>query len=176
MQIDYRLMTQKEAIKINEIDASQFIGKAWRNISGTTQLVDINYHDPTWPNGFEHHYSHLVKTIDRGGIALGAFDLNNRLLGFVTVNPEIFGIKHTYVLLDQLFVTRDYRGIGLGKHLFRQAIELSMKFNVEKILICAGSAEETIAFYQRMGCMKATEINEKLLNEDSRDIQLEYTL
>ena len=47
---------------------------------------------------------------------------------------------------------------------------------MEKIYICAGSAEDTISFYKSIGCIEAVEINEALYLEDTRDIQLEYKL
>ena len=49
-------------------------------------------------------------------------------------------------------------------------------FGAEKIYLCAGSAENTIAFYKKLGCKDATEIDEVLLAEDPNDIQLELEL
>ena len=37
-------------------------------------------------------------------------------------------------------------------------------------------AENTIAFYKKLGCMLAAERNQRLYEEDPRDIQLEYHL
>lgn len=46
----------------------------------------------------------------------------------------------------------------------------------EKIYICAGSSEDTIAFYFKLGCIEATEINKELYEIDRNDYQLEYRL
>lgn len=44
----------------------------------------------------------------------------------------------------------------------------------EKFYICAGSSEETIAFYLAIGCEETKEINQDLYQMDTRDYQLEF--
>ncbi len=66
----------------------------------------------------EHHHSRLIDTILNNGSAIGAFDTDNKLLGFATINRRFFGEKHKYVLLDQLFITLECRNKGIVKTLF----------------------------------------------------------
>lgn len=176
MELVYRKLSLEECECIKEIDPSQYIGKAWREIEGKRQLVEINYQDEDWPNGYEYHISHLKETILNGGSAIGAFNLDNKLLGFATVNPQVFGEKYKYVLLEQLFLTLDYRNKGIGKKLFMLSTVEARKWGVDKIYICAGSAEETIAFYFKLGCKEVEEINQDLYEIDRRDYQLEFSL
>ncbi|WP_326514597.1 GNAT family N-acetyltransferase [Clostridium intestinale] len=176
MELLYRKLSLEECECIKEIDPSQYIGKAWREIEGNRQLVEINYQDEDWPNGYEYHISHLRETILNGGSAIGAFNLDNKLLGFATVNPQVFGEKYKYVLLDQLFITLDYRNKGIGKKLFMLSTEEARKWDANKIYICAGSDEETIAFYFKSGCKEVEEINKELYEIDRRDYQLEFSL
>ena len=84
----YRKLGLEECEYINKMNPSQYIGKAWREVDGNRKLVEINYHDRDWPNGYEYHLRELKKTILSGGSAIGAFDSNNKLLGFSTVNRE----------------------------------------------------------------------------------------
>ncbi len=174
--IRYKGLALEECGLINEMDASQYIGRAWRTINEKHQLVDINYQDSDWPNGYEHHYNNLRKTILNGGSAIGAFDSNNKLIGFATINREFFGKKHNYVLLDQLFITLEHRSKGIGKKLFMLSANVSKEWNADRIYICAGSAEETINFYFAIGCKEAEEINKELYESDPRDFQLEFLL
>lgn len=174
--ITYRKLTVEECARINEIDPSQYIGRAWREIDGERQLIEINYQDSDWPNGYEHHYNNLKDTILNGGSAIGTFDSNSKLVGFVTINREFFGEKYQYVLLDQLFITLEYRGKGIGKKLFELSADVARKWNADKIYICAGSAEETIAFYFAIGCKEAVEVNKEIYESDPRDYQLEFSL
>jgi len=176
MELVYRKLSLEECECIKEIDPSQYIGKAWREIEGKRQLVEINYQDEDWPNGYEYHISHLRETILSGGSAIGAFNLDNKLLGFATVNPQVFGEKYKYVLLDQLFITLDCRNKGIGKKLFILSTDEARKWDADKIYICAGSAEETIAFYFKLGCKEVEEINKELYEIDRRDYQLEFSL
>lgn len=176
MELVYRKLSLEECECIKEIDPSQYIGKAWREIEGKRQLVEINYQDEDWPNGYKYHISHLKETILNGGSAIGAFNLDNKLLGFATVNPQVFGEKYKYVLLDQLFITLDCRNKGIGKKLFMLSTDEARKWDVDKIYICAGSAEETIAFYFKLGCKEVEEINQDLYEIDRRDYQLEFSL
>jgi GNAT superfamily N-acetyltransferase len=174
--IIYKELTVEECERIKEINASQYIGKAWREVNGKRQLVEINYQDLDWPNGYEHHYSNLKKTIINDGVAFGAFERNGKLLGFATINPDFFGEKFNYVLLDQLFISLEHRNKGIGKKLFMLGVDVARKWMADKIYICAGSAEETIAFYFALGCKEALEINDELYESDPRDYQLEFSL
>lgn len=169
----YQKLSKHECSKIREIDASQYIYRAWRDINGKRQLVEINYHDPDFPNGYTHHLAALRNTIDYGGFAFGAFD-NDCLLGFCSVNSDWFGTKSNYVLLDQLFISKESRSKGVGKRLFLLCANEAKKQGADKFYICAGSAEETIAFYFAIGCQEAKEINQTLYQQDTRNYQLEY--
>ena len=139
-------------------------------------MVEIDYQDCDWPNGYEYHISHLKETILNRGSAIGAFNSNNKLLGFVTINRQFFGVRHNYVLLDQLFITLDFRNKGIGKKLFMLSAKVAKEWNADKIYLCAGSAEETIAFYFAIGCKEAEEINKELYESDKRDFQMEFSL
>lgn len=174
--ITYRNLALEDCKKMNEINPTQYIGKAWREVEGVRQLVEINYLDSDWPNGYEYHYNNLKRTILKDGVAFGAFDSNDKLLGFISMNRDFFGVKFNYVLLEQLFISLEYRSKGIGKKLFLLCAEKAREWKADKIYICAGSAEETIAFYDRIGCKGAMEINEVLYKLDIRDYQLEYSL
>ena len=176
INVIYRKLRLEECEYINQMNPSQYIGRAWREVEGKRKLVEINYQDSDWPNGYEYHFNNLKKTILSGGSAIGAFDSNNKLLGFSTINRESFGEKCNYVLLEQLFITLEHRNKGIGKKLFMLSANVAREWNEDKIYICAGSAEETIAFYFAIGYKEAEEINKKLYENDPRDYQLEFSL
>ncbi len=175
-EITYRSLTLRDVERLQDIDASQHIGSAWRDINGERLLVVIDYHDPDWPNGFADHRQRLQATIEGGGAAIGAFASSGRLVGFVTVNLQLFGAKNTYALLDQLFISAEYRRQGVGRQLFALAAAAGKRFGADRLYIAAGSAEETVAFYRALGCVDAVEINGSIFEEDPRDLQLEYVL
>lgn len=174
--ITYRSLELHDCEHLIDINPQQFIGKAWRDINGKRQLLDINYQDNGWPNGYDKHYNSLRNTILSGGCGFGAFDVNNKLLGFSAVNRDLFGSKYKYILLDQIFISLEHRGKGIGRKLFELCVDAAKDWNADRIYICAGSAEETIKFYSSIGCQETVEINIELYKRDSRDIQLEYVL
>lgn len=175
-EITYKEIQLNEIDKIKEINPTQFIGRAWRNVKGKRELVDINYLDEDWPNGYDYHLKNACKTLNNSGCVLGAFSHPNLLVGFITINREFFGRNFNYVLLDQLFISLEHRNKGIGKRLFHLASQKARAWKADKLYICAGSAEETIAFYYAIGCQDALEINKEFYDSDPRDMQLEYKL
>lgn len=174
--IEYRILSINECDRISEIDPSQWIEKAWRDVDGHLELVSINYMENDWPDGYETYRDKLKSTIISGGVAFGAFNENGSLVGFATINHDFFGEISRYLLLDSMFVSRPYRGTGLGKKLFKHCANKAYEWGADKLYMCAGSSEDTIAFYKSIGCVNAEEINQILFDQDHRDIQLEYDL
>ena len=175
MDILYRPLEQYECERIREMDASQYIQNAWRDVNGIKQLVEINWQENDFPNGYEYHLSALKNTFVSDGFVIGAF-YNEILVGFGSVNRQIFGNRFKYVLLDQIFISNGYRRKGIGKSLFTHAADKARLWGADKLYICAGSAEDTISFYLALGCVDAQEINQEFFKNDIRDIQLEYDL
>ena len=172
----YRKMRMDECDKINQIDPRQYIKNAWRKVDGKRQLIEINYMENDWPDGYERYRNELKNILHRGGIAIGAFDEKETLHGFVSLDKEGFGRTAKYMLLDSMFVSFKSRGNGIGKKLFELCCIEAKESLADKIYICAASAEETIAFYRACGCIDAVEVNKDLYEQDMRDLQLEYIL
>lgn len=61
--ITLKKMSLEQCTQIAQMDASQYIGRAWREVEGVRTLVTIDYLDPTWPNGYETHLSNLIDTV-----------------------------------------------------------------------------------------------------------------
>lgn len=164
----YKKLAIEECELIKDMNPSQYIKNAWREVDGKRQLVEINYQDSDWANGYKHHFNALKATVLSEGYAVGAFDESNKLIGFGTLNREFFGEKYNYVLLDQLFISLEHRNKGIGKKVFMKIAEIAKGWQADKIYICSGSAEETVAFYSAIGCKESVEINMKLYENDPK--------
>ncbi len=175
MNIDYRQLLASECERISEIDASTFVKRAWRKVNGVKQWVEINWQDEDFPEGYDNHLAALKETFEKNGFAIGAFD-GERLIGFCSVNLDEFGKHHKYVLLDQIFISKEYKRKGIGRKLFYMSANKARKYGADKFYICAGSSEDTLAFYVSLGCKDAEEINQELYEKDPNDVQLEYDL
>lgn len=170
----YRELTLNEVERIREIDAECYIQNAWRKVDGVLQLVTIDWTDHELPNGLEWHSQHYTKSLEEGEKAFGCFD-HDKLVGYAVIDATIFGINERYVLLDQIFISKDYRGQGIGKELFYMCSKQAVIWGADKLYICAGSSEDTIAFYHKLGCVDAKEVNQELYELDPNDIQLEFS-
>ncbi len=176
LSITYRQLEIDDIDKISEIDASCYIKYAWRLINNERKMIDLDYHETGFPNGVKYHQKALKETISNFGYAIGAFDQKQKLLGFLTLNSKLFGKTNQYLLLDQLFISRPYRKLGIGKMLFHLAVKQAIIMGASKIYICAGSSADTIAFYRKLGCQDAVEIDQTLFDSDPRDFHLEFVL
>lgn len=175
-RIEYRILQANECDRINEIDPTQYIKNAWRLVDGKRKLVEIDYLENDWPDGYENYRNKLQNTILSDGIAFGAFNESGKVIGFSTLNHDFFGEISKYLLLESIFISHEYRGLGIGKKLFMLCCKQGREWKTDKIYVCAGSAEDIIAFYNSMGCIEAEEINQALYEIDIRDVQLEYKL
>lgn len=173
--MEYRPLLLEEAEKIREIDAGCHIHNTWwfHSETGTYELKEINWTDHGLPNGLEWHIEHFRHSVADGGDAFGCFD-DGKLVAYGTTGSEVFGRMAKYILLDQLFVSKDYRNKHIGRTLLRMCAERARNRGAEKLYLCAGSSEDTVAFYRKMGCVPAMEVQRELFEEAPNDIQLEY--
>ncbi len=135
--------------------------------------------DPFIDDWAEEDYQTLISclhnTIRTGGFVCGAFS-GGELKGFVSVENDFFGGENRYHDLSSLHVSEDMRRNGIGKALFLAAAEWAGKQGARKLYISAHSAIETQAFYRSMGCTEAAEYNQKHVEAEPFDCQMEYVL
>jgi len=105
----------------------------------------------------------------------GAFE-KERLVGFASVENQLFGSRMQYVQLSCIHVSEEWRGKGIGKRLFVIAVEGARRLGAEKLYISAHSSKESQAFYHAMGCIEAIEYNKELAEAEPCDCQLEFIL
>lgn len=174
MSITYRELAAHEAERISELTFYNEFNRFWRKVDGVRQWVEFYWLDEDFPDGCEAHLAALKATFEGEGYVIGAFD-GDLLIGFCSVNREMFGEQFKYVLLDQIFLSTKYQRQGIGKKLFLYCTEQGKRWGADKLYICSSSAKETLAFYRALGCMDAKEIIGGI-SDDENDIELEYNL
>lgn len=117
----------------------------------------------------------LHNTVCTGGFVYGAFS-DGKLKGFTSVENGSFGGENRYYDLSSLHVSEDMRRNGIGKTLFLAAADWARKQGAKKLYISSHSAIESQAFYRSMGCAQASEYNQKHVEAEPYDCQLEYVL
>lgn len=152
----------------------QAVKESWRNISGEWRLV---------PTEFEENWSleecreiacDIARHMEKDQSAFGAF-CENELVGFITVSHELFGESAKYAELVCFQVSEPYRRRGIGRELFRLAVNEMDTIGAAKLYISSQSSKETQAAYRTLGCVHAREINREIADGEPFDVQLEYS-
>ena len=135
--------------------------------------------DPFLDDWTEEEYAKLVellrRTVRRGGLVCGAF-CGGVLKGFVSVESGLFGGANRYLDMTSLHVSEDMRRMGIGRSLLAAAGVWAREQGAEKLYISAHSAAETQAFYRGLGCRDACLPQQKHVEQEPFDCQLELVL
>ncbi len=153
----------------------QVVRDCWRRVEGEWCVREDPFIDDWTEADYEKLISCLRNTADSGGFVYGAF-LDGWLKGFVSVEPTLFGGENRYLDLSSIHVSEDMRGRGTGRALFLAAKEWARERGAGKLYISAHSAVESQAFYKAMGCVEAQEYNQRHVEEEPFDCQLECAI
>lgn len=177
MELIYKELKEQEinAELFSSFDRYQEVKKCWRKTENGWELKDIAFIE-RWD---EKDIAFLVKclrnTVTSGGYVIGALG-DGTLAGFASVEAGRIGSRKQYIELSCIHVSCGHRGHRIGRNLFWYACVKARELGGEKLYISAHSSEETQAFYQAMGCVEAKEYQEKSVQEEPFDCQLEHTL
>ena len=175
--ISYRKLkkTEIEIELFTGFNRYQEVKKCWRKESGEWILKEISFTEQWSPDEYESLIKCLYNTLSTGGIVFGAFH-NNLLVGFASVESEIFGSQKEYLEISYIHTSYESRGMGIGKNLFSLVCKKAKEIGAQKLYISGHSSQESQAFYKKMGCVEAMEYNPKSVAKEPCDCQLEYSL
>lgn len=175
--IQYRELTSAEIDRalFQHFIRRQVVTDCWRK-EGREWVVR---EDPFVDDWTEEDYGTLVSCLQHtaasGGFVYAAF-ADDRLKGFASVEPGMFGGEQKYLDLSSIHVSEDMRGKGVGAALFLAAKAWAKEHGAKKLYISAHSAVETQAFYRRMGCAEAQVYHQEHAGREPFDCQLECRL
>ncbi len=172
--IQYRTLTADEIRPelFRHFIRRQTVTKCWRREDGGWIIKDAPFIDDWTEEDYQELISCLKNTVLSGGFVYAAF-YDDKLKGFVSVEPEIFGGGQGYADLSSIHVSQDMRGKGIGKELFLAAKTWAGKRGAKKLYISAHSAVESQAFYKAMGCVEAQVYHQGHVEKEPFDCQLE---
>ncbi len=178
MEISYRRIAGEEFTGelFQTFDRLQKSERVWKWENGEWTLKPQKYVND-WS---DEDKAFLVPYFQRkltaeGGLAFGAFQ-KGKLLGFSLLETQPLGPEYTYFNLLELFVTRNARRQGIGEHLFRLVCAGAAQLGAKRLYICANPAEETVAFYRKMGCRDAEVRIARLAEDEPNAYYLEAVL
>jgi GNAT superfamily N-acetyltransferase len=104
-----------------------------------------------------------------GGSSLfGAFT-GKSLIGFAIYRPHL---SHNTAQLGELYVSKDYRGQGIGALLLEKVVELARADGAENLYVSSTPTTATVDFYMRNGFDSTEEINQYLYELEPEDIHM----
>lgn len=175
--VQYKTLDAEEITRqlFKDFIRHQNVTKCWRREDGAWRIKEVPFVDDWTEEDYRFLVSCLKNTVLSGGFVCGAF-CDGKLKGFVSVEPERFGDGQEYLDLSSIHVSEDMRKKGIGRTLFLEAKEWARKQGAKKLYISAHSAVETQAFYQSVGCAEAKVYNQKHVEQEPCDCQLECSL
>lgn len=175
--ITYRKLCEEEINRelFGDFIRHQNVTKCWRKEKGSWVIRDDPFIDDWSEADYQELVACLKNTASTGGLVYAAF-CNGRLKGFVSVEPDLFGGEQRYLDLSSIHVSEDLRGQGIGKNLFIAAKEWAGKKGARKLYISSHSAIESQEFYKAMGCVEAQMYNQRHVEAEPCDRQLECQL
>lgn len=176
-------MIQYRNLSLDEICTELFDGfirrqkvtKCWRKEHGEWKIKDDPFIDDWSESDYQILVDCLRNTIVTGGFVYAAF-YNGILKGFTSVESVLFGGEQKYMELSSIHVSEDMRNKGIGAELFLAAKAWAKENGAKKLYISAHSAVESQAFYKKMGCVEAEVYNQKHVDKEPYDCQLECKL
>ena len=153
----------------------QAVTKCWRKENGEWVVRDDPFIDDWSEADYQTLVSCLKGTAAAGGVVYAAF-VDGALKGFASVEAALFGGENRYLDLTSIHVSEELRGDGIGSVLFGLAKEWAREHGARKLYISAHSAVESQAFYKRMGCVEAQERDQRHVDAEPFDCQMECVL
>ena len=176
LSVEIRKLDRAELSDIWTIDRSEVIDRVYYHENGELVLRSEHYDVPGWhPDQIKRDSEVLRDCFDAGGSFFGAFE-GRELIGVCVLESRFIGQSSDQLQLTFLHVSRKHRGTGLGSALFQEAVEKARRLGARALYISATPSENTVRFYQSLGCRLVKEPDPELFASEPEDIHLELLL
>ncbi len=167
--ITIRRMQNSEIERIAELDRSEHVRKIYVIRGGALIQKDVDWRIPRWSQ-------HMIRAkieawrpmLAHGSSMFGAFD-GKVLIGFSIYRPNL---SQDSAQLGELYVTKEYRGQGIGALLLDKVVELARADGARKLYVSSIPTTATVDFYMSNGFDLANEINQRLYDLEPEDIHM----
>ena len=167
-----RELSAAEVDLVWTIDRSELIENIYYYKDGELVLKPERFELHGWPPSGPGRYSPiLTDCVERGGWFFGLFD-GKALVAVVLLENKFIGTDQDQIQLKFLHVSQPYRGQGLGRKLFELARQKARERGAKRLYISATPSEQTIHFYQSMGCTVTKVLDPELYELEPEDIHL----
>lgn len=164
---------KKEDFNINSLNdfvLKQVVKQCWRKCEEKYKLMPVDYVEDWTLQQKQNLANKIILGLNSGDVLLGA-KLHNKIIAFAFIKTKPFGKFNQYIIWQNFMFLNH-----LGQKLFKCVVNKAKLLGANKLYISAHSAEDTIAFYKKVGCKFAEEINNELVEKEPLDLQLEYEI
>jgi N-acetylglutamate synthase-like GNAT family acetyltransferase len=170
-------LTDLQSDLLKHFNHYQEVKRCVRKVDGDWVLQDISFLEQ-WDEQLKQEIvtDDFAPCIQGGGSVYGVFNEENQLIGFASLLASPMGSQGQYRKLMQMHISYEYRGRGLGKALFLACVQKAKEMGAHKLYMSTHSAEESQAFYNKLGCVDAEELDEWSVTHEPYDRQMEYVL
>jgi predicted N-acetyltransferase YhbS len=170
--MDMRLLRRDEVELLWAIDRSEVHHHTYEVHNGELVRMPNYFEVPGWrPDAAEKETPLLLDCFDRGGTFLGVFDAEE-LIGMGVLESARVGRASDQMQLAYLYVSRAFRGRGVGIQLFEAALACARAAGASALYVSAAPTENTVDFYSHRGCSLAPDPDPRLLAAEPNDIHL----
>jgi len=174
--ITYRKLTRSEINLLHQIDRTETITHIYHERNGRLVLEPEHYDVPDWSReSKQKRIEKLQEVFDKGATFFGAF-AGNELAGMSALDHNFVQTGERRLNLEGLWVSAKHRGQGVGRSLFQLAAAEAQQHGARVMYVSATPSENTVHFYQNLGCQKADPVDPMLFEKEPEDIHLELVL
>lgn len=168
-----REIENNEIEKIKEIQREEEILGYYKLKDGALTVIENYEHVYSFdPDELADIMSRQRKIKSEGGAVIGVFD-DEKMVGVASVENKRRGMKMNYCKMDVLYVSNNYRQLGLGGRLVDESKMAAKNFGASKLYISATPTTNTVDFYLRLGAVLTKELDLELYQREPDDIHLE---
>ena len=169
-----RQLTRNEIPQVWEIDGTELIEKLYVLKEGKLLLSEQRFDMKGWPEGEAEHYTPvLLESFDRGAPFWGVFE-RDRLVAAASVDPKKRGKNGSLLQLSFLHVSHQQRGQGLARILFDYCVKYAKENGADGLYISSTPSENSVNFYQHLGCRLIDIPDPELYEREPEDIHLVF--
>ena len=117
------------------------------------------------------------ESLRRGDILLvGAFDGGDPVGVAGLETDRRYGWNRNMYNFGPIWVSREYRGRGIGKRLFLMVLKEAEELDVDALYVSATPVPGTVGFYMSMGCRLLKSPDPELYRQEPEDIHMYLSL
>jgi len=170
--IQYHILTEEQAGKLEEIDRSEHIDLIFEMKDGRVVERHTDQECPSWDADLlEEIKARFMDEIRRGGLAVGAFD-GETLVGFGVLGHRFRGMNKDQLQVDLMYVSRNYRRQGIGSRMMDELMKEARRRGAKYLYVSSTETRSAVSFYKSRGSRLAEVVDEELYAKEPNDIHM----